>query len=355
MYGLTKQLPAMSALLLATALCSTAQAQGLFIDFNSTTQDGGPTNNVGYEAYDAGHEVAADFVTQNFSAFGTTIGVTPAWPNSTANTVQQMIDRGSGNDVNWLDTDIDLVTDWLGIDTRTGNGGNGDWDGTTGTPTYMTLALSGLPASPNLYQWKSYHHDTEHVHGNFAVWLSTDGGANFEQLPDGYFSDSTPAGTPDSAVDGSPGLVTDFAGMTAAGSIYETEFAADGVNDVVLRFAVYSGVLGAAVHNQLFGINGFDLVEGFVAGDVNNDQSVNRDDFDIISGNFGLSPATREEGNIARGPDVNVQDVNLLDFREWKRNLPAANGAIPEPTGIMLAVCGLLAGAASSRRRRRMR
>ena len=35
----------------------------LLIDFNSTTQDGGPHNEAGYQAYDAGHEVAADFVT----------------------------------------------------------------------------------------------------------------------------------------------------------------------------------------------------------------------------------------------------------------------------------------------------
>ena len=101
--------------------------------------------------------------------------------------------------------------------------------------------------------------DTENVHTNFAVWLSTDGGANLTQLADGYMSNSSPGGTPDATTDGSPGLVVDFAGMAAAGSIYETTFTADGSNDVVLQFAPYSGVLGDAVHNQLFGINGFQL------------------------------------------------------------------------------------------------
>ena len=234
-----------------------AQAQDLNIDFNSTTQDSGPHNNAGFQAYDAGHEVAADFDTKTYNAFGTMVGITPDWPNTTDNRVRQMIDRGMGNDDNWLDSDIDGITDWLGIDTRTGNGGNGNWDGTTGDPTYMTLSLSDLPAAT--YSWTGFHHDTENVHTNFAVWLSTDGGSNFTQMPDGYMSDSTEGGNPDSATNGSPGLVTDLGGMLAAGSIYPMEFTANGTDDVVLRFAPYSGVLGDAVHNQLWGINGFQM------------------------------------------------------------------------------------------------
>ena len=190
-------------------------------------------------------------------AFGTTVSLTPEWPNTTDNRVQQMIDRSAGNDANWQDSDIDGITDWLGIDTRTGNGGNGNWDGTAGTPTLMTLTLGDLPANP--YGWTSFHQDTENVHANFAVWLSTDGGASFTQLSDGYMSNSSPGGNPNAETDGSPGLVVDFAGMAAAGSIYETTFTADGSNDVVLQFETYSGVFGDAVHNQLFGINGFQL------------------------------------------------------------------------------------------------
>lgn len=245
------------AALCLAVFCSAGNAQSLFIDFNSTTQDGGPHNNAGYQPYDAGHEVAEDFVTKEYTAFGTTVGVTPAWPNTTDNRVQQMIDRGAANDDNWMDSDIDLITDWLGSDTRTGNGGNGNWDGTTGTPTYMTLTLSGLPA--NSYNWTSFHHDTENVHTNFATWISTDGGATFSQLADGYMSNSTTGGDPDASADGSPGLVSDFDGMATVGSIYTTTFAADGTNDVVFQYAPYSGVLGNAVHNQLWGINGAQL------------------------------------------------------------------------------------------------
>ena len=228
--------------------------------FNSTSQDSGPNNNEGWQAYSEDHEDKQDsdgWQTANYSTSFGDVGVTPAWPNTDDINVQQSIDRGAGNDGNWADTDLNLVTDWLGIDTRTGNGGNGNWDGVDGTPTYMTLTLSGLAADS--YNWRSYHHDTENVHVSFAAWVSTDGGANFTQLADGYMADSTEGGNPDSTMNGSPGLVTDFAGLAAAGGIYDATFTADGANDVVLQFAPYSGALGDEVHNQLWGINGFQL------------------------------------------------------------------------------------------------
>jgi hypothetical protein len=166
-----------------------------------------------------------------------------------------MIDRGAGNDANWNNTDgdIDLVTDWLGIDTRTGNGGNGNWDGTTGTPTYMTLTLGGLPAGT--YDWKSFHHDTEHVHGDFIVEISTDGGGTWSALLNGLMTDSTPGGNPGSEGFTPPGP---WQGPDAdlLPSTYLTSFIADGTNDVVLRFAPLANT---AVHRQIWGINGFEL------------------------------------------------------------------------------------------------
>ena len=236
---------------------------GLWVDFNSTTQDDGPNRLSAFNGYDAGHEVTEDFVTQSFATSFPgltdtfTIGVTPDWPNTTDNRVQQMIDRAANWDASWTDNSLDGITDFLGIDTRTGNGGNGDWDGATGTPTYMTLSLSGLPA--NTYDWTSFHHDTEHVHVDFQVEISTDGGASYAQLADGYVSDGSAGGNPDSATDGSPGLVTDFASLSAAGGVYRTSFMADGSNDVVFRFAPYSGAIAPAVHNQIWGINAFQL------------------------------------------------------------------------------------------------
>lgn len=233
----------------------------LRVDFNSNQDGGGDSaaagdpglsaaahNQAGWSSYHANHEVAAEFSTANYGG----ITVTPDWPNTTDNRVQQSIDRGAGNDGNWNNAagDIDLVTDFIGIDTRTGNGGNGNWDGTVGTPTYMTLTLGGLAAGT--YEWTSFHHDTEHVHGPFAVWLSTDGGGTFVQLADGLMTDSSPGGTPDSgAIEGGPDAYL-------LPSTYRTSFTANGTDDVVLRFAPYSDAAG--VHRQIWGMNGLEIV-----------------------------------------------------------------------------------------------
>ena len=243
-----------SGILTVTGPLGPPEPTPLKVDFNSTNQEGGPHNQAGYQPYDAAHEQAATFDTKTYSAFTTTVSVTPEWPNTTDRRVQQMSDRGGGNDAYWdnADGDIDLVTDWLGIDSRTNNGGNGNWDGTTGTPTYMTLALGGLPAG--MYDWKSFHHDTEHVHGDFTVDISTDGGFTWEELLDGLMTDSTPGGNPDSSGFTPPGP---WPGpMDQLPSVYEMSFMADGTNDVLIRFAPLSNT---AVHRQLWGINGFEL------------------------------------------------------------------------------------------------
>lgn len=219
----------------------------LWIDFNSTTQDGGPHNDAAYLAYNAGHEVAADFTTMTYATtFAITgaasVGVTPTWPNTTDNRVQQMIDRGAGNDANYTTPgaySLDLVTDWIGIDTRTANGGNGNFDGTTGTATWIDITLSGLPAGT--YDWTSIHHDTENVFTNFNVYV--DGALDGS----GYQNDSTTGGNPSSGTE-SPGPA----------NTYDTTFTSTGAN-VVIRFEPLSGELGNAVHNQLFALNGFQL------------------------------------------------------------------------------------------------
>ena len=231
----------------------------LQVDFNSNQDSGGDSttagdpglsaaahNQAGWSSYHANHEVAAEFSTANYGG----ITVTPAWPNTTDNRVQQSIDRGAVNDNNWDNSlgYLNLVTDWIGIDTRTGNGGNGNWDGATGTPTYMTLTLGGLAAGS--YEWTSFHHDTEHCHGPFAVWISTDGGATFTPLPDGLMTDGTEGGTPDS------GTVYGGPDPYSLPSTYHVSFETDGTNDVVLRFAPYTG---SAVHRQIWGMNGFEL------------------------------------------------------------------------------------------------
>ncbi len=255
------------ASLLLLALTGSSQA-ALWVDFNSNQDGGGNSNtagdpslsaaahnNSGWNSYHANHEVIAEFAPATYApTFALTgagnVTVTPAWPNTTDRRVQQSIDRGGGHDNNWNDSDLNLVTDFIGIDARTGNGGNGNWDGAAaGTPTLMTLTLSGLAAGS--YNWTSYHHDTENVHGTFRVQIDT--GAGLTQLADGVMTDSTQGGNPTSAV-----TVSDFAGMAAQGSIYNTSFTTDGVNDVVLEFAPYANT---AVHAQIWGMNGFQLTQ----------------------------------------------------------------------------------------------
>jgi len=224
--------------------------EGLLIDFNSTTQDGGPHPVGGvYRDYNAGHEVAADFDTKSYAAFGTSVSLTPTWPDTDDNRVQQMIDRAGGNDGNWTGTDLDLITDFLGIDARTSNGGNGDYDGMTGTPTTMDLTLGDLPGGQ--YEWTSFHHDTENVHTPFLMDISTDGGTTFERVGEFKMSSSSGGGNPanpDLEVGPDPKSLT---------STVVTEFSSDG-SDVVIRFIPLAQI---AVHNQIFAINGFELIQ----------------------------------------------------------------------------------------------
>lgn len=264
-------------------LASAASGQ-ISVDFNSNQDDGGDSttagdpglsvanhNQAGWLSYHANHEIAGEFTTATYGA----ITVTPSWPNTTDNRVQQSIDRtnqdAAGNvidgfDASWAPNgtlvadagDLNLVTDFIGIDTRTGSGGNGNWDGTTGTPTYMDLTIGGLAAGE--YLWTSYHHDTEHVHGFFQIELSLDGGGSFTNLGQNfYMTDGAAGGNTDSATDGSPfgpqgGLFADALPSTATFGI-----TANGADDVVVRFAPLSGSISNAVHNQIWGINGFKL------------------------------------------------------------------------------------------------
>lgn len=91
-----------------------------------------------------------------------------------------------------------------------------------------------------------------------------------------------------------------------------------------------------------------------VPGDVNDDELVDRADFDIISANFGQTPAEKSDGDLNRN---NL--VELLDFRFWKNNVPAlsqaGSAAVPEPSAIYLALGASLALVGIGRRRVRQR
>ena len=241
-----------------------------WLDFNSNQSNGGtpvigdPANETsplknaaGYQSYHVAHEVAEDFISVTYAttlAGNPSVTFTPSWPNTTDNRVRQSIGRGAGNDANYTepgDFPLELVTDWIGVDTRTGNGGNGDFDGTNGVPTWIDFTLSGLPAGE--YDWLSVHHDVENVFANFNVYV--DG----VLVGDGYQSDSTPGGNPSSGAE-TPGPASTFT-MT---------FSSTGA-DVVIRFEPLSGAAGSAVHNQLFAINGFQIENHVIPQDSDGD------------------------------------------------------------------------------------
>jgi hypothetical protein len=240
-------------------------AQGaMMLDFNSTSQDGGPHPEAGYLSYDAGHEVAADFVTKSYNVTfantgAATVTVTPDWPNTNDNRVQQMIDRTDQStnpptswDATWQGNNLNLLTDWLGTDSRTNNGGNGDYDGTNGTPTYLTIALGGLPA--DTYSWTSFHHDTEKMTSDFVFEISTDGGANYTEVGQYRMTHSTSGGAPNTpvttnATDGDPHNLS---------STVTATFNADGTNDVVIRLTPLANT-ATGIHTTFVGINGFEL------------------------------------------------------------------------------------------------
>lgn len=244
--------------LLLTTFGASAQ---LLVDFNSTSQDSGPHPEAGYNSFDAAHENSAQIAgVRNFSAFGSSVAVSVDFPDSTGNRVEQMIDRGGGNDANWSGNNINLLTDWIGVDTRTGNGGNGNYNGVIGSPTRIAFTVENLPGGN--YHWRSYHHDTEHMNGLFLVEFSTNGGGAYTPVTGpgarGAFrqTDSTPGGSPASAqtYNGIPD--PDPANLP---STVDFDFTAVGGQDVMVRVIPLSS--SAGVHAQFAVINGFEITQ----------------------------------------------------------------------------------------------
>ncbi len=242
-------------------------ATALWIDFNSNQNDGGDSsglfpeesaaafNQPGYLSYHANHEVIAEFQDGLYEAFGTEVIVQPSWPDSTANTTMQSIGRNADQRATWNGDQVNLLNDFIGVDTRSEVAGNGPYDGVNGNPTRFDLVLIDLPAGT--YSWRSFHHDVEHLWTAFQVQVSTDGGTTFGEL-------STPQDMTDSLAGGAPPSPQTYDGATVPGSLdpadlpstFETTFTATGTNDVVIRF---SPLGEAEVHRGIFGVNGFQL------------------------------------------------------------------------------------------------
>lgn len=154
-------------------------------------------------------------------------------------------------------------------------------------------------------------------------------------------SDSSPGGSPDSATNGAGGTRTGPDASTLD-STATFQIDATGTNDVVLRFAPLSGALGNAVHNQLWGINGFILSalddadgdgladsfeQGIIAADPDDaiatlEDVLPGDDFD----NDG-STNLEESENRTNPSDDDSDDDGLLDGEE----VSAGNGSVTDP------------------------
>ena len=191
-----------------------AQSSILKVDFTNT--DGSVED--GYDAYYATHENESTFTAQTFSAFGTTVTVTPTWANGADAACMQMIDRGNGST-----SDLeDLLRDWIGSDTRS-----------AGDP--LTLTLSGLPMGK--YNWLSYHHDRDaSTMGQFDVTI-TDlvGSMTIEDIQ----------------ITGN--AVTDVEEV----AILETTILSNGVDDVTLVFDMHD--YSNQYNEAWFLMNGFEL------------------------------------------------------------------------------------------------
>lgn len=386
-YGLGNLMKKLSALPLALGIMIclvSANVHGqdaLWVDFNSTSQDNGPHHHPDYQPYNAGHEVADDFVTAEYPAFGTTVSFTPSWPDTTDNRVMQSIDRGtqgfvdengdyqlvdedgfpvvSSHDFTWFDSDtlsveedmtgnIDIVTDWIGADTRTGNGGNGDFDGVDGDPTRMLFTFEGIPAGE--YNWVSFHHDTEFMHGRYWFDYSVDGGETFQPVGDREFriTKSNPAASNPPAEEFYSGFDEDFnpIALTDLPSTVVFDFVATG-DDVVMAFTPLSEL---AVHTQFAVVNGFQLTqtgvveptciipEGGIPGDLNGDGEVAFNDFLTLSSNYGATNVPYSDGDI----DCNGE-VGFPDFLTLSGNFgqTAEAQAVPEPSGFLMALMAL--------------
>lgn len=262
------------------ALPVSASAQ-MWLDFNSTQSGGGepvlddptdPTNAIhqepGYLCYHARHEDSASFVTATYEVefAGTgaaTVEMTPEWPNTTSPNVRQSIGRGGSQPDSWLGENQNLLRDWIGADSRTSNGGNGAWDGTSGTPTYFQLRFGGLPAAT--YEMTAFFHDVEHMNSEFSLEVSTDGGTTFAEPITGRMTNSLAGGNP-AENEVLPNVAPNEPGgdPTDLSSTLIFSFEAADEQEVVLRFAPLTP--GGPVHRDFIGLNGFKLAQGEPAG-----------------------------------------------------------------------------------------
>lgn len=156
-----------------------AQLPALFVDFNAdgTAGQTGPNLETGYLEYTVPHETNSidDSAGIDVPVFGSTVNlaidyVDDSGFDSYGPTVKQMIGRSNNAVAAYEGTLGELMRDWIGIDPRTSEGGNGPVGNEFGSPTNLTFTISGLPAGD--YQYRAYHHDVSGINGNFDLTIT---------------------------------------------------------------------------------------------------------------------------------------------------------------------------------------
>ncbi|MGI9455221.1 MAG: PEP-CTERM sorting domain-containing protein, partial [Aeoliella sp.] len=94
-----------------------------------------------------------------------------------------------------------------------------------------------------------------------------------------------------------------------------------------------------------------DFVPPPMPGDVNGDLVVDINDFNVIQMNYGMTGASRMQGDL-----TNDTNVDLFDFKQWKSNRTAGAGSVefanvPEPASLVLLVCSAVGLLFAARRR----
>jgi hypothetical protein len=122
------------------------------------------------------------------------------------------------------------------------------------------------------------------------------------------------------------------------------------MNNVLTSYDAAGVLLGNQVGRETVYYDYIEIAAHDIPGDVNGVGGVTIDDYNIIKANYGTNVTMRILGDLNQD-----RVVNVLDFREWKANVPPAVSAgltVPEPGGGLLALSGLAIG---SRRRRMWR